>query len=54
MGEAFHIRLPKEIETRVEQIARERYLDKTTLLRCLIAERLEQIPKSPISSTKPQ
>jgi len=52
MGEPFHIRLPEEIETRVEQIAQERYMSMTDMLRCLISEGLDQVQKSPTGSTK--
>jgi len=52
LGEPFHIRLPKEVETRAEQIAKERYMSVTATLRCLIAERLDQFQKNTTSDTQ--
>ncbi len=52
MGEAFHIRLPKEVENRAEQLAKKRYMSVTATLRCLIAERLDQLQKSPPSDAQ--
>lgn len=45
MGEPFHVRFPPDIEKEIIKIAGERYMGPNATMRCLVAERIDQMKK---------
>lgn len=45
MGEPFHVRFPPDIEIEIKRIASERYMGPNATMRCLVAERINQMKK---------